>query len=75
MSNELVTPKILVCPSDSSKQAASDFVTIGPGNVSYQVRSGTNIATTHPDEVLARCPIHNNELLCDGAVMQRPLKR
>ena len=75
LSNELSTPKILVCPADSSKQPASDFISFGPGNVSYQVRSGTNIDDTHPDELLARCPIHNNELLCDGSVMQRPKKR
>lgn len=75
LSNELSIPKILVCPSDSAKQAASDFVNFGPGNVSYQVRSGTNIASTNPEELLARCPFHNNELMCDGSVQQRPPKR
>jgi len=75
LSNELSTPKILVCPADSSKQTASDFINFGPGNVSYLVRSGTNIDSTHPNEWLARCPIHNHELLCDGAVMPRSIKR
>ena len=75
MARELRTPKVLVCPADSSKRAASDFINFGPSNVSYQVRSGPNIGPEHLEELLARCPIHNNELLCDGAVMQRPPKR
>ena len=75
MSNELNTPKILVCPDDKSKSRALDFVSLGAGNVTYQVRSGTNIDETHPEEVLVRCPIHNNEAMADGSVQQRPRKR
>ena len=75
MSNELNTPKILVCPEDASKSAASNFASLGAGNVSYQVRSGTNIDETHPQEVLVRCPIHNNEVMVDGSVQQRPRKK
>jgi hypothetical protein len=75
MSNELNTPKILVCPEDASKSAALDFASLGAGNVSYQVRSGTNIDETHPEEVLVRCPIHNNEVMVDGSVQQRPRKK
>jgi hypothetical protein len=75
MSNELNTPKLLVCPADSSKQYATNFINFGPGNVTYQVRSGTNIDETYPNELLARCPIHNNELMCDGSVIQRSRKR
>ncbi len=75
MSNELNTPKILVCPDDRSKSAALSFADLGAGNVSYQVRSGTNIDETHPEEVLVRCPIHNNEAMADGSVQQRPRKK
>ena len=75
MSNELYTPKIIVCPADTSKSAALDFATLGAGNVSYQVRSGTNIDETHPEEVLARCPIHNTECMADGSVQLRPRKK
>jgi len=71
MSNELATPKILVCPADSSKQAALDFRNLSAANVSYQVRSGTNLNEANPQEVLARCPIHGHEVLCDGSVQQR----
>ncbi len=68
MSNELNTPMILVCPADPSKQPALDFRNLQAGNVSYQVRSGTNVTETHPQEVLARCPIHGHQLFCDGSV-------
>ena len=68
MSNELSTPKILVCPADTKKQPALDFLSLQPANVSYQLHSGTNLSETTPQEVLAVCPIHNHVLLCDGSV-------
>jgi hypothetical protein len=68
MSNELATPRILICPADPSKQPALDFRSLQAGNVSYQVRSGTDVNDTNPEEVLARCPIHGHEVLCDGSV-------
>jgi hypothetical protein len=68
MSNELSTPKILVCPSDPSKTAVSDWRYLQPANVSYQVHSGTNVDEAHPNEVLAICPVHGTRLLSDGSV-------
>ena len=68
MSNELSTPKILVCPADTKKQPALDFRRLQPENVSYQVFSGTNVTEVYPGQVLAVCLIHNNVLLCDGSV-------
>jgi hypothetical protein len=70
MSNELTTPKILVCPADASKQVASSFKDLEANNVTYMVRSGTNVTETNPQEVLARCPVHGHEALCDGSVRQ-----
>jgi hypothetical protein len=71
MSNELATPKILVCPADAKRQPALNFLSLRPENVSYQVRSGTNINDNNPQEVLVVCPIHNHVLLCDGSVQPR----
>ena len=68
MSNELSTARYLVCPADSSKRPASNFVKLRPANISYLLRTGPNVEETHPEEVLARCPIHGNVLLCDGSV-------
>ena len=71
MSNELGTPKILVCPADSKRQPALNFQSLQPANVSYRVYSGTNVKQVNPQEVLAICPIHHNVLLSDGSVQGR----
>ncbi len=68
MSNELNTPKILVCPNDPSKHAALNFQDFQADNVSYRVHSGTNINDTHPNEVILYCPIHHNYGYEDGSV-------
>src|SRR5947207_2148719 len=36
-SNELDTPKILVCPSDTGRTPAENFVALGTNNVSYHL--------------------------------------
>jgi hypothetical protein len=71
MSNELSDPKILVCPADASKKAAPQFSSFGADNLTYQLHSGKDISDTHPDRVLAHCPIHNIDAMCDGSVIQR----
>lgn len=68
MSNELSTPKILVCPADSVHTVAANFATLQAGNVSYQVRSGERIDETNPQEVLVYCPVHHHKCLADGSV-------
>jgi hypothetical protein len=37
MSNELSTPKILICPNDSRRTAATNFTNLRDGNISYFV--------------------------------------
>ena len=64
ISNELPDPRYLLCPSDSGRMVAS-FRGLRPANVSYQLRTGTNIDEA---EVLAVCPIHNHVLMNDGSV-------
>jgi hypothetical protein len=70
MSNELSTPRILLCPHDSSKRPATDWQHLQPANVSYLVRSGTNITEVNPQEILAICPICGNVLFTDASVQQ-----
>lgn len=71
LSNELNTPKLLVCPADLGKQVATDFLNLQSTNVTYELRSGTNVDEMNPDEVLFRCPIHGTIGLCDGSVTQK----
>jgi hypothetical protein len=71
MSNELSTPKILICPSDTSRQNATNFSVFTPANCSYEylVPAGTNILDAEPNRVMTRCPIHGHVGLCDGSIM------
>ncbi len=68
MSNELSTPKILVCPSDAAKHPALNFSQFQAENVTYLIHSGTNITDADPSQVLAICPVHHNVVLADGSV-------
>lgn len=70
LAGELGSPTILVCRADRSKIAAADFQNLQPANVSYLLRTGTNISFSHPGEILVRCPIHENILRCDGSVIR-----
>ena len=70
MSNELSTPRILVCPNDPQKQAAADFSSLTADNISYQLRTGPNVNDRHPDEILAMDPINGLVLRCDGSVQR-----
>jgi hypothetical protein len=75
LSKELLDPKFLVCRADAAKQPAIDFSTLEARNVSYQLRSGTNISDATPGEILAVCPIHNHALFCDGTVQRGTSRR
>ncbi len=67
MSNELSTPKILVCPSDTNRTAAANFLNFSTANCSYEY-FGADATDTEPTRVLSRCPIHGHIGLCDGSV-------
>ncbi len=75
LSNELGSTRVLVCPKDPGRQPALDFQQLQAANVSYQLRSGTNLTETHPDLILVVCPIHHNALMCDGAVQMMTATR
>ena len=67
MSNELSTPKVLVCRGDKGRTAAKNWNEFGPGNVSYEFLN-PNGSDTNPMVLLARCPIHGHVGLSDGSV-------
>jgi hypothetical protein len=68
MSNELNSPKLLVCPGDSGKKAAADFAELQSWHVSYQIRTGPKVNDTNPNEVLIYCPTHHHTGRTDGSV-------
>jgi hypothetical protein len=69
MTNEMATPKILVCPADEGRQEAADWASYTAANCSYEFLSpGPGKFETEPNRLLWRCPIHGNVGLCDGSV-------
>ncbi len=57
MSNELATPKILICPGDRSRKAAASWSTFGPEHCSYQIVS-PGVTKSSTNTVFLSCPIH-----------------
>ncbi len=66
--NELGSPDVLVCPLDTSKQAARNFAGLKPENLSYLLRTGPDVTDTNLEEILLKCPLHGTLLRCDGSV-------
>jgi len=67
MTNEMVTPKVLICPADSGHQMAASWSSFSAANCSYEYLAPSAPATD-PERVLFRCPIHGNIGLVDGSV-------
>jgi len=70
MSNEIASPKILVCPADSGRQPAGDWGSFTAANASYEYLAA-NSTETEPQRVAFRCPVHGNIGLVDGSVQMR----
>jgi len=67
LTNELVVTKVLLCPADSSRQAAADWASFSAANQSYEFLApgGTD---AEPTRVATRCLIHGHVGQCDGSV-------
>jgi len=74
ISNELGKASLLVCPQDHSKRAAPDFLDLASDNVTYLLRSGSNVLD-NTSEILAECPIHGTRLLGNGNIEEKPRGR
>jgi hypothetical protein len=68
MSNVLGTTRILICPNDPAKHVATNFASLTADNISYELRTGTNLNDSHPQEILAVDPFNGLVLQCDGSV-------
>ena len=77
MSNELVTPKILVCNGDSTRTKAADWAQFNAAaNVSYEFLLPGTKEEDVVSKTVFRCPIHGHIGLGDGSVQQvRPAAR
>lgn len=70
MSNELATPKILVCPGDASKTRVMNWSEFSPGNVTYEYLEPGIDEKAAAQMVVFQCPIHGNIGMGDGSVHQ-----
>lgn len=71
MTNELYSPKILVCPADPARQPATNWASLTASNVTYRVRSALSVTRSRPGEILTMCPIHQCVGKADGSVERR----
>lgn len=74
MTNEMGTPKILVCPGDKTREPAKDWASYTAAHCSYEYLA-PSAPNTEPTQVLFRCPIHGHVGLCDGSVQGEIAKR
>jgi hypothetical protein len=74
MTNEMSTPKILVCPADTAHAVAKDWASWSAANCSYDYLAPGASDREDPQRVLFRCPIHGNIGLVDGSVQSRVAK-
>jgi hypothetical protein len=70
MSNELTSPKVLVCNSDKSKVRMQDWSQVTPNNITYEYLAPGIKATGNERMPVFRCPIHGNVCYGDGSVQQ-----
>lgn len=68
LTNLVVTPKILTCPSDTGRQPAQNWTTYTASNCSYEYLAPSSPSDVEPNRVLFLCPIHGTICLCDGSV-------
>jgi hypothetical protein len=71
MSNAISDPKILVCPSDTKRNAAASWAAFDASTQMTYEFPGASATTTEPQRVLFQCPIHGHVALGDGSVQSR----
>jgi len=74
MSNELCTPKILICPSDTLRKPAENWAAFTSNNCSYQIlrprMTGDDFTNAY-----FRCPVHGHLGFADGTVFDGKRRR
>jgi len=70
MSNEVVTPKIYVCPGDYSRQPAASWDSFTPEQGSFEVVT-PSLNAGDTNRVFLRCKVHGSILYGDGSVYVR----
>jgi hypothetical protein len=69
-STELVTPKMMLCPADSTRTASKEWASFGSENTSYEL-VGAEGAWGSSNRVFLRCKVHGYVCFADGSVSRR----
>ena len=69
MSNEISTPKVLICPSDRSRTPAPNFGELSSTSVSYLYLAAQLQSTNATTNAIFRCPIHGHTVFGDGRIV------
>lgn len=72
LTNELSSPAVLTCSSDSTRQRVRSWAQFDGSSVSYEWLTPPGLREGDPQIVITRCPLHNNVGLSDGSVQQLP---
>ena len=67
MSNELCTPKILICPSDKARKIAYSWGSFTTNNSSYKILR-PNLSGNDVSNAYFRCTIHGYQGYADGSI-------
>ena len=68
LSNEVAVTRILICPADHSRQAASSWDNITSSNCSYEVVT-PNLRGADATNIFLRCKIHGYLAFADSRVI------
>ena len=74
MSNELSSPKVLICPGDHSRKAAASWASFTSANSSYEIVNA-GLAESDTNTVFLRCKIHGHLGYVDGTVFDGEQRR
>jgi hypothetical protein len=74
MSNEVVTPKIFVCPGDHARPRTTNWAIFTPAQSSYEIVT-PGLRDVDANGVFLRCKLHGHLGYADGTVFDGTRKR
>jgi hypothetical protein len=74
MSNELCSPRFLICPSDRGRMAARNWESLDPTNISYDIVA-PDMSADDKTNAYFRCKVHGHVGFADGTVFDGRRRR
>jgi hypothetical protein len=74
MSNEVIAPKILICPGDHSRHPAASWAAFTTNHSSYEIVT-LGLRDSDTNRVFLRCRVHGHLGYADGTVFDGTRRR